>query len=980
MTPASLFSENLERWSQFCPNEADYLKHLVCNRISIKPLGKELNLTLEKEGKVSFYHENDPIEEAKQWFEQLDVRNVTVIFVYGVGLGYYYDAAKAWLQDPNHFLVFLEDDLEVIYRLFETQRGKEILFDKQVRLRFFTRFNMMDPIWVSLAETFAIRQYRVTALKHYAENNSDILEQIQVALSFWFSTNRMIHSEFSRYGQHFFTNLYQNLRLLPQAYSANGLFGTFTGVPAIICGAGPSLTKNIETLKTLKNRALIFAGGSAMNAINFSGFLPHFGAGVDPNPAQLTRLIMNTAYEVPFFYRSRMNHEALSLVQGPHLYVTGAGGYKISKWLEENLGIAGEDVDEGMNVINFSLSLAFALGCNPIIFVGLDLAYSEGLSYHEGVTSHPTHDRRRDFLTKTSGDELLLKPDIYGKPVNTLWKWISESLWFGKFARERSEILFINATEGGIGMPGIPAKPLSEVAEHLLLRKSDFVLRVHGEVQNHAIPETVTIEKIQLLIEEMFVSLKQSESYCKQLESLAEELIKRVEQGEEAPENLMTAEMQNIYDTLLQEIAYKFILNDLDDSFNPTLSLSHQQLAYDFFISAKESTMRKIMLFSERFKFLRNAAIMNQALINHYVKQNQSNLHPQKSEPQHAPENKTNYFYENDVLQIIDPELNINIVEKGKGYIETIFYPNERKKFEQHLLNGELHGPVTFYKMDGTILGQSWYAHGKQQGKALFYYYSGELYSVQRFRDGLFEGMQHYYYSDGSIRTSLSYSKGELDGIVQLFHPNHTMKREQHFVKGKRHGIERMWNDSGILILEAEYHMGKPINKARTWHHNGQLSLEIEYDDRSNSISVKNWTKEGKLVEDSGEQKLDYYDTVAKQSQILTQSLEKVLKGLSNLAPILFPEAKERDQLQQELQNLEKQILHLEEMHTEMLEQTLLKPETVNELIWKTPTVQTNIQKYLEESTKKLKKDIESIQMIVAKAAKEIKKKEDANG
>lgn len=972
MTEASLFSENLDRWSLFCPNEAEFLRKYGYQR----PLeGKT------EKGETTLYHDADPQEEAKQWFNQLDLRNITVLFVYGVGSGYYYDAAKAWLQNPNHFLIFLEDDLEVIYRLFETQRGKDILYDKQVRLRFFTRFDMMDQVWVSLSETFVLKEYRVSSLKYYATQNSDILEQIKVAFSFWFSMNRMIHSEFSRYGQHFFTNFYQNFLFLPQAYSANGLFGKFSGIPAIICGAGPSLSKNLEVLKRLKNQALIFAGGSAMNAVNFEGFTPHFGAGVDPNPAQMTRLIMNTAYEVPFFYRSRMNHEALSLVQGPHLYVTGSGGYKISKWLETKLGIAGKDVDEGLNVINFSLSLAFALGCNPIIFVGLDLAYSDGLSYHEGVISHPTHDRRRDFLTKTTGDELLLKPDIYGNPVNTLWKWISESLWFGKFSREHPDILFINATEGGIGMPGIPAKPLLEVEKYLLQRKSDFVIRVHGEIQNNAMPETVTLEKIHLLIDEMFSSLEKAESYCKQLESLSDQLAKRVEKGNEAPENLMTSEMQEIYDSLMQELSYKYILKDLDDSFKPSLNLSHQQLAYDFFISSNESAARKILLMAERFKFLRNAAFMNQALINLYVKKKHSNVSLNEKIAQQSQDNSLNYSYENGMLTIVDPELKINIVEKTsqKATVETIFYPNQNKKFEQNLLNGELHGPVTYYKMDGTILAQSWYVHGKQQGKAWFYYYSGELYSLLSFRDGTSEGIQYYYYLDGSIRTSISYSNGELDGVVQLFYPNHKMKREQHFVKGKLHGIERMWNDSGLLILEAEYKMGKPINKARTWHNNGQLSLEIEYDEHANSISVTHWTQDGKLIEEASEPKQDYYDTIAKQSQILTQSLEKVLKGLSNLAPILFPEIQEREKLQEELHHLEKKILYLEKMHNEMLEQTILKPETVKEPIWKTPTVQTSIQKYLEETTTKLKKDIENIQRIVAKASKEIKDKDKSN-
>ena len=34
------------------------------------------------------------LNEAQEWFQSLDLHLATVIFVYGIGLGYYYEAAK----------------------------------------------------------------------------------------------------------------------------------------------------------------------------------------------------------------------------------------------------------------------------------------------------------------------------------------------------------------------------------------------------------------------------------------------------------------------------------------------------------------------------------------------------------------------------------------------------------------------------------------------------------------------------------------------------------------------------------------------------------------------------------------------------------------------------------------------------------------------------------------------------------------------
>src|SRR5690606_32776531 len=95
------------------------------------------------------------------------------------------------------------------------------------------------------------------------------------------------------------------------------------------------------------------------------------------NPAQYTRLSQNTGYEVPFFYRNRMYHDAFRVIHGSRLYITGSGGYDTAEYFEKKLGIkGGEEIDEGHNVVNFCVEVAHEMGCDPIIFVGMDLAFT----------------------------------------------------------------------------------------------------------------------------------------------------------------------------------------------------------------------------------------------------------------------------------------------------------------------------------------------------------------------------------------------------------------------------------------------------------------------------------------------------------------------------------------------------------------------------------------------------------------------------
>ncbi|MBA3957526.1 MAG: motility associated factor glycosyltransferase family protein [Parachlamydiaceae bacterium] len=958
----TLFDLNAKRWALFCPEDAQQLiSFAASHQLAENKKNHDLNV-------------NDPEAEAREWFATLNLSNISVIYVYGIGAGQYFKAAEEWLKEENHFLVFLEDDQEVIYRLFQTELGTLILNHPQVRLSYFLNVDPLQKVWMGLGETFGCKEFVLSSLSSYKEKRESTILEIHAAISFWSNLSRVVRSEYFTFGQHFFSNFYRNVQLLPEAFLATELFGKFTGVPAIICGAGPSLKHNLSLLETLSNRALIFAGGSSMNAINSNGFVPHLGLGIDPNPTQLTRLIANTAYEVPFLYRNRLNNEALNIVQGDRLFVAGSGGYRISDWMEKELGTSGEHVSEGFNVVNFSLALAYAFGCNPIIFVGLDLAYSDDQSYHSGVKSHPIHSRKRDFRTKTVQEELLIKEDIFGRPVHTVWKWVSESLWFGQFSQEHTDALFINATEGGIGLPGIPNKPLNEVADFLMVRRFDLDVRLHGEIQNATMPSSVTLDKIRTLIFEVDASLERCHKYSLRFINEAKGIVEALEKGEEAP---ATDTTEQVWKDLIEELAYQHILKDFDENFQPTIGLNIQ--AYELFLDTPEANLRKERQRLERWQFLANTILMNRTLIQLYVRQKSpEEMLPIATQQTVSSSPEEIYTFEHDTVTIIDPEMQLNIrktVPIEALATELLHYPNGQVKLAQSLENHLLHGPTTFYSEEGRILAQSWYVQGLQQGKAKYYFSTGEIHSIRQYREGLKEGAQHYYYRTGQLKTKMSYAQGNLEGEVLLYYPNGTLKREIHFHQGKLHGVEKMWNERGIQIIEAEFTLGESTGIARTWHQNGQLAQEMEYDATHKVKTFKSWTAEGVLIPESKSLQEDYFDAVAKQTALLTDSLENVFNGLDKIAPLLFPQQKDiQEGLKKDLGTLRAEIKHMEAMHNELLEYSGVKGDDSLEPIWKSPTARRELQAQLEEMTKKLTREIGTIQNIVSLAVEKHRK------
>lgn len=590
---------------------------------------EQLNLKRVYQNKTYYYHsEIDPLKEAQNWFSELQLTNETVIFVYGIGLGYYFEAARKWLKDnPKHSLVFLETDLGVLYRLFETKLGSELLRHPQVRIMHFREMHENKELFSELSWIYILCPFKISYLKLYYEVDSEECQELSHRLSYDIEQRNVLVDEYLSYGISFFINFYANLLEIPLAYSGDKLFNQFKDKPAIICGAGPSLNKNIETLKKLHSKALIFGGSSSLPALVSSGVIPHFGAAIDPNQAQLSRVMSVQKHSIPFFYRNRLFHEALKAITGPKLYITGTGGYEVARWFDYELKIAeeladeSEELDEGNNVINFCIAIAASLGCNPIILTGVDLAFTNN-EYYAGGVAKTLNLTEEDLKNIAAHDpERIIKKDIYGKPIETLWKWIAESEWITKFAKEHPELTLINATEGGIGCEDIPNMTLKEVQEKYLKKEWNISKDIEEKIKPLSLA-TIKKDKIIQLMKQLQKSLKKCIEYFSQLSQEMDFLLKDLKTKKTIPETLETQKSLLLELDIQEEVAQEFIL----DIFNVVYTrLRHRDIHAILFPKRKMSLQiqqkKKIQLQKDRLKFLIEVAKVNIEIIEATLKQ-----------------------------------------------------------------------------------------------------------------------------------------------------------------------------------------------------------------------------------------------------------------------------------------------------------------------------------------------------------------------
>ena len=219
-------------------------------------------------------------------------------------------------------------------------------------------------------------------------------------------------------------------------------------VPAIICGAGPSLDPS--QLIPFDDKAIIIGGGSTIAALR--GQL-HLALAFDPNEEEYLRLSACKGLDVPLIFGARLHPKVTELFSVRGYMRTGTGG-EIDFWLEDYLKLtphmSGLDFGpEALSVTTMAIALAVSMGCSPIILYGCDFAMQDGKEYADGIEVH----------SRGLGESMVVK----GKTV-TKTKWVLEAKAISDYAKRHSEVEWIDAREHGLAIEGIQKKSLDSLS------------------------------------------------------------------------------------------------------------------------------------------------------------------------------------------------------------------------------------------------------------------------------------------------------------------------------------------------------------------------------------------------------------------------------------------------------------------------------------------------------------------------------------
>jgi len=265
-------------------------------------------------------------------------------------------------------------------------------------------------------------------------------------------------------------NYCANLGRYAVGETINDLKGAAAGRPAVLVAAEPPLARNVHLLTRpgVRERVVIIAAQTVLKPLLDRGVRPHFVTALDYH--EISRRFYEGLPElndVTLVAECKANAKVLDGYPGPVRVLQ-------NNFLDALLGPLARPIvpiKAGSTVAHLSLYLAQHLGCDPVMMIGQDLGFSDGLYYCPGTAIHDVWAaelgpfntlemmewqrivRHKAHLRKLS--------DHAGRPIYSDEQMLTYLAQFERdFADAPQQI--IDATEGGVPKAHTTVMPLDE--------------------------------------------------------------------------------------------------------------------------------------------------------------------------------------------------------------------------------------------------------------------------------------------------------------------------------------------------------------------------------------------------------------------------------------------------------------------------------------------------------------------------------------
>ena len=329
-----------------------------------------------------------------------------IIVCVGFGTGYILDELSSAVKSK---IVIYEPDTKFLRFVFETIDLSAYLSDKRIFLS------------DSMEECIEF------ILKDYLDDNIEFVVSPILALFYKDETEEFSNKLYSNLkskivdvntikilSKQWVKNVINFMQQGKKYYSLQNFKWKFAGKTALILGAGPSLSDNIEKIKSMRDKFVIFAVNKTLKTLENNGIVPDFAVFADAK-------FVEKQYNLSEEYTSKLNIIAdwksenfIENLKSKNLIMYFSDNEMFLKKYAKDLDIQLFPSEQTTTLM--ALICANFMDFEKIYFCGFDLAFKDNQVYSDGET---TNVENGEAIINTSKKHIVEVPSVTGNMVQT---------------------------------------------------------------------------------------------------------------------------------------------------------------------------------------------------------------------------------------------------------------------------------------------------------------------------------------------------------------------------------------------------------------------------------------------------------------------------------------------------------------------------------------------------------------------------------
>lgn len=212
----------------------------------------------------------------------------------------------------------------------------------------------------------------------------EVVRATRLIVRAWFGARANQEARRTHAGPYLLNSL-RNLQAITTEGDAASLVGAFAGLPAVLVAAGPSLDANLPEIVAHRDRVVVVAVDTALRPLLHAGVTPDLVVALDPSDANAGHLTDLPACPSTWLVaEGSLDPEALKHFAG-RIFFFRVADHHPWPWLG-GIGVDRQQLRAWGSVLTTAFDLALQMGCDPVVFTGADLAFTDGRPYARGTT------------------------------------------------------------------------------------------------------------------------------------------------------------------------------------------------------------------------------------------------------------------------------------------------------------------------------------------------------------------------------------------------------------------------------------------------------------------------------------------------------------------------------------------------------------------------------------------------------------------